>query len=638
MPKPPTLAKSNVQSESAGRDIPNACRGAVGSTASPERAAPNNARIEDTLRQQHDEVKDLIAIASQQLSMLIEHATRQTSLLKEVCDVQPVQVSKSDAEDKPCDVVRQQDVVLQELLQDFRTVDPKPSEQVASRAVEDTNGRVVGNEKKCNYGGRWSVREAGGLKHERKRIESVLSRRVEARDLDQDDEHVLEQALNQMDGPRRSFSITRPSSKQGAAARLSVAEELDSFRQNAAAFANSNAFELFFSGVILANTICMAMDMEYKGLRTGYDMGYPKSGNPPSWLGDALEAVHEAFLWIFVLELVLKMICLRKSFFIDTINGRRRLPGWNYLDALIVGFGLFDRFGNLDVGLDPMIIRFVRLLKLARFAKMFKMAGSLHNMNLILKSVAASRGALFWSMLLLFMIQCVIGMLVSQLVQSYLEDSRNPQQAREDVYRYYGTFSRTQFTMFEVTHVNYSAAARVLVDNVNEMWAWFFVTYRCSVAFAFLQVIRAVFIQRTLKVADKDRDLVLHTRKAAMKELHKSLGDIYGMLDASGQGTIYLNQFTELLQQESTKIWLAALDIDCSDPEGLFELLDLDGNGYISKREFTFGAAKLRGNCLQRDMYSMQALTERIEAKLDLLLPKDLRLKKHPSVVLSALA
>jgi len=283
-----------------------------------------------------------------------------------------------------------------------------------------------------------------------------------------------------------------------------------------------------------------------------------------------------------------------------------------------------------------MIVRLLRLLKMVRFAKMFKMAGSLHSMSLILKSVSASRSALFWSMLLLFMIQLVIGMCVGQIVQPFLLDDTQSPLAREAVYRYYGTFTKVQFTMFEITHVNYAAAARVLTDHVSEAWAWFFVFYRCSVAFAFLQVIRAVFIQRTLKVAERDRDLMIHNKKLAHKELHSKLADMFEILaEHKGHEDDHISwqTFEKAFKEESTKIWLSALEIDASDPEELFSLLDLDGNGEITKTEFIFAAAKLRGSSSQRDMFSMQTLAERIEAKIDMLLPTILRGKRFPQQV-----
>merc|ERR1719162_1621149 len=221
-------------------------------------------------------------------------------------------------------------------------------------------------------------------------------------------------------------------------------------------------------------------------------------------------------------------------------------------------------------------------------------------------------------------------MFLGQMVQQFLGDDNADIDARRAVYRYYGTFTKTQFTMFEITHVNYSSAARVLVDHITEWWGWFFVFYRCTVAFAFVQVIRSVFIQTTMKVAEHDKELLIHNKRNATRALHKKLGDIFMMLDSDGSGSIPHDEFQQELQEESTKIWMSSLDIDVGDAEGLFELLDLQGTGDISKDEFTYGAAKLRGVAQCRDLFYMQTLVERMEAKLDTLMEPQFRGRVFP--------
>jgi len=313
---------------------------------------------------------------------------------------------------------------------------------------------------------------------------------------------------------------------------------------------------------------------------------------------------------------------------------------WDVIDFMVVFVGIVVRLLTdfvPDVGIDPVIIRLFRLIRLARFMKMFKLAGNMHSMNLIIKSVLATRGTLFWSMALLFMVQWIAGMFLGQMVQAFIGDETADIDARKAVYRYYGTFTKTQFTMFEITHVNYSSAARVLVDNISEWWCWFFVVYRCLVAFAFLQVIRSVFIQMTLKVADRDKDLVIHNKRASLRELHSKLGDIFNLLELDGDGAMSFDEFVHQLNKDSTKIWLSALDIDVSDPEGLFELLDLKGNGEVALAEFIFGAAQLRGPAQSRDLFHLQTLVERTEAKLDTLMPSQFRGKVFPLTARQAL-
>jgi len=384
-------------------------------------------------------------------------------------------------------------------------------------------------------------------------------------------------------------------------------------------------WELTFGFVIVLNTMVMSVEMQVIGLQQGHKQGYPFSMYIPPESKEIFAGINDLFLAIFVIEILIKWVVLRCSFW---------HVSWDVIDFCVVLIGVTVRFlGDkvVDLGIDPVLLRLFRLIRLLRFLKLFKLSGNMHSMNLILKSVMATRGTLLWSMILLFMVQWIAGMFLGQMVQSFLTDDDVDRDAHWAVYRYYGTFTKTQFTMFEITHVNYSMAARVLVDNISEWWCWFFVGYRCLVAFAFLQVIRAVFIQMTLKVADRDKDLVIHNKRAALRELHQKLGDIFNLLEVDGDGAMSMVEFVQQLEKDSTKIWMSALDIDVSDPDGLFELLDLKGNGEVSLQEFTFGAAQLRGAASGRDLFHLQTYVERLEAKLDTLLPSQFRGKVFPT-------
>ena len=55
-----------------------------------------------------------------------------------------------------------------------------------------------------------------------------------------------------------------------------------------------------------------------------------------------------------------------------------------------------------------------------------------------------------------------------------------------EVFRYYGTFTKTLLTMFEVLFANWAPACRVLMDNVSEWYSTVFIIYRCFVGFAVL--------------------------------------------------------------------------------------------------------------------------------------------------------
>lgn len=394
-------------------------------------------------------------------------------------------------------------------------------------------------------------------------------------------------------------------------------------------FVRSDLFEMIIGIAILLNSFTMALEAQYRGSILAEELGYARSSRPPEWQKTGLDVMNDIMLIVFVFELLAKVVALRTRF----ITGNNKW--WNLSDVFIVGFGVLDRFGLLNIGLDTTMIRLFRLVKLARLLKLFKtLRNSLQTMMLILKSVRASKRTLFWSMLLLFSIQYVTGLFVWQLTSGFLANDAHNKQTRLEIFEYYGTFSRVQLTMFEITHVNYAKAVRILCEGISEWWAWFFIFYRCSVAFAFLAVIRAVFIQSTLKVADTDKDLILHNKKKAAEDLENKVTEIFrllfGHLANEEDFAIPREEFVSVMCKDSTKIWMSALDIDTSYPEGLFQLLDLDGEGCVSLKECIYAAKKIRGPARAIDLFHLHTQVHRTEAKIDALLPEHLRGNVYP--------
>ena len=76
------------------------------------------------------------------------------------------------------------------------------------------------------------------------------------------------------------------------------------------------------------------------------------------------------------------------------------------------------------------------------------MTSVLSSLQLLIKCLMASIDMLFWTFCLLTFLQCVAGMIVSTLCRDYIENPEYPSVTRDEVYRYYGSFTRTFLTMF----------------------------------------------------------------------------------------------------------------------------------------------------------------------------------------------
>eukprot|EP00931_Biecheleriopsis_adriatica_P017694 TRINITY_DN12595_c0_g2_i1.p1 TRINITY_DN12595_c0_g2~~TRINITY_DN12595_c0_g2_i1.p1 ORF type:complete len:621 (+),score=147.68 TRINITY_DN12595_c0_g2_i1:41-1903(+) len=383
-------------------------------------------------------------------------------------------------------------------------------------------------------------------------------------------------------------------------------------------FLQSNLFETIITILLTLNVIFMALENQLEGYRNGYDLKYYQE----VWPGDdawpditaAFRIIDMFFTAVFLLDVILRIVVLRLKFWCIPMN---------YIDFVVVASSLVEfivyevrRGDNLPV--NPVILRLLRLGKLARALRMVTMSKVLESLKLLVKCITASFAMLFWSFCLLTFIQCIAGMLISNLAKDFMEDERGDAQVRRQVFEFYGTFTRTFLTMYEILFANWAPACRVLVDNVHESFMYLFLLYRCVVGFAVLNVVNAVFVQQTLKVAHSDEELAFKVREKEKRKYSSMLKRVFMLADESGDGFVTFDEFSALLDSPKLRFWMGELELEYHDMMGLFELLD-DGDGQISLDEFMEGALRLKGQAKSADVW-------RLEMKLELLLKEVLQM------------
>jgi len=378
-------------------------------------------------------------------------------------------------------------------------------------------------------------------------------------------------------------------------------------------FLVSATYEGFMAGVLVANMLWMAWTVQVQGgqinsLTDTFGVGM-EIWREIFYLGDAI------FAGLYIGDACLRILGL----------GRRFWRTWmNCLDFVVAAFCVVEIFWLLsadssDVNFD--FFRLMRVVKLTKALRMFSVAVGHAPLQLLVKCLEASRGMLFWSFCLLSLLQLLAGVVVSMLAAPYLLDDGNDVLKQEEVFRYYGTFSRTFLTMFEIMFANWGPACRVLVDNISEWFALFFLLYRCVFGFAVLNVVNSVFVQQTMKTATSDEELAFKQKEKDIAQYNRKVRKLFQTIDSSGDGAINLEEFEKLVQSPKLSFWMSQLELEYHDLLSLFEFLD-NGDGQITLSEFIEGAGRLRGSAKALDIWRMETKIEVLFEEVFKILPQ----------------
>jgi len=233
---------------------------------------------------------------------------------------------------------------------------------------------------------------------------------------------------------------------------------------------------------------------------------------------------------------------------------------WNWLDFIIVVSWVLDAGFQVKSFLNPMMLRLFRLVKLLRVAKLFKSFSSFDSLSLLLGSLKASASILFWSIVVMFVLQMVAALFFCQVLQEYIVEGTH--HGRIEVYDRFGTFTRAFVTMLELTIGQWGPVLQLLVQNVSEWYAIFVIVYVLCVSFATIKVISGVFILETQKLAASDEDILIMQKDRANSRLEANILSVFKEIDSSGEGSLDREEFQRIIRDDRVRTYLAALELE----------------------------------------------------------------------------
>eukprot|EP00434_Breviolum_minutum_P003933 symbB.v1.2.003456.t1/scaffold194.1/size275082/17 len=371
-------------------------------------------------------------------------------------------------------------------------------------------------------------------------------------------------------------------------------------------------FDILLALVFLVDIVLLCIEQQLEGLDLAGDLNladFDGVVQPPSqwwknWRG-LFAACHFLVSLIYVLDVVAQLRFLGCKF-------------WKLIGSYADLFAAISGIAYMVLSFFPVHNVWMHLCNVGRLARAFRLVDVISNLpslHLLSKCLLASRFMLFWAFILLALFQAAGGMFLSNLSMDFVRDPTADVNARREVFRYYGTFSRSFLTMFEVLFANWGPPCRVLVDNISQWYTLFFLIFRCVFGFAILNVLNAVFVNQTLRTASGDEELAFKQRQRDLKNYQNKVQTLFRNIDASGDGAISKEEFSKLVESPMLQFWMGQLELEYHDLMSLFEFLD-PGDGQITLQSLMEGAFRLRGGAKALDIWRMETKLELLFAEI----------------------
>ncbi|CAK8995133.1 unnamed protein product [Durusdinium trenchii] len=348
-------------------------------------------------------------------------------------------------------------------------------------------------------------------------------------------------------------------------------------------------FEMFFAVILVANSLYIGAQLQYM------------STSQSTRFEPAFMIAHVIFASLFTLECMLELVGLGIRKFLFSAGWF-----WGWLDVLVVisawmEFALditSQSSSGSNTGVRILkVFRFTRLLQGLRSLRIIRFVGGL---RILVVSMFDATRALSWALLLFALVVYVFGVVFSNAAL----DSLPSGDAHPELVKYWGSVDRAIATLYRsiLGGLDWGDAADALLGTNNIIWVHVFYFYIGFICLLILNVMTGVFCNSAIRAAEHDHDIMMQNRH----RFRNMATNLFQKMDDSGYGSITIDEFEKLFEDEDMQAFLDSIEISATDAWTLFASLDIDGDKVISVEEFTEGCLKLHGPARSVDLYALR--------------------------------
>eukprot|EP00927_Polykrikos_kofoidii_P014048 TRINITY_DN16122_c0_g1_i1.p1 TRINITY_DN16122_c0_g1~~TRINITY_DN16122_c0_g1_i1.p1 ORF type:complete len:672 (-),score=105.01 TRINITY_DN16122_c0_g1_i1:24-1784(-) len=320
-----------------------------------------------------------------------------------------------------------------------------------------------------------------------------------------------------------------------------------------------------------------------------------------------LQFVDMVTLLIFTSEIVAR-IAVEPGTFLTTSEN----VGWNIFDSIVVVSQIFETtlsylveakgtgiFGTLR------IIRVVRIMRLLRIFRLIRLTRIFIELRTIASTLVHTMRSLFGAIGAFGLVIYLAGVFVTEQVAfarvEMLETGQNAN-IEPAVVDHFGSLFRSMLTLF-LTSTNGMLWGEPLEDlssGISFIMSPLFCLYSAFVNFAMLNIITGIFVKQSMDAASEavDESIIMQINALFNRQ-------------SGAPGQLTHAEYVSVAQSPQMNALFAAINLDSSETELLFALLDHNGDGIIAYDEFINGALRLRGpaRSVELSMFSKDMLS-----------------------------
>lgn len=364
------------------------------------------------------------------------------------------------------------------------------------------------------------------------------------------------------------------------------------------------SFEPSMVLMIVGNSVVIGMQADW-GVKQLFD-------TPPM----AFVVLDIAFSVIFLIELCLRFTADGASF----LSPYHKTFGWNIFDTLIVMSAMVDQVMQRWVNAPGVLaMRLLRLLRIAKVLRVIRVFRFFQDLRILLAGMVASMKSLFWVILLSTVLAFLAGVCIMDFVAEKLRQPDVDNQLATELMKYYGSVANTLFSMYQaVTNgIDWGNMADPLLE-VHPLLCVLFSFYIAVVVICILNMITGLYVENAKRLTQHDETQVLMETVQTRKEWLDEVKTLFVRVANPVTKRMDLPSFVEHLGDMRVQINFKKLGIEVEQENagGLFEMLDLQGDGFVDLDEFALGIQMLHGSARSIDMARLRFLVMGLDKQM----------------------